>query len=293
LNSRPISTDQLAWLVTPRTSLEKLIVFLAAYLDESSDAKKETFIGVGGLLASQAHWLRFEHLWGPVDKALRERGAVYHTTDLESTGGDFKGWDHQECKGYIRKMVESIVDPYLLGCNSSVDVQAFRRIFPHDKDDAMYFLCFQSCIVQMAEWGEELGEPVAFVFDDRPDLIARASRLYTRMKSEVDWDNRSRLGTLSFSSRSLYLGLQAADLIAYEAYKLLDYSPKSGRIRGSIQSISKTGRLQGRYWDEERLIELREDVIRSRAGTVDSLLENELKEPKSSVDTQNRPVMDT
>ncbi len=65
-------------------------------------------------------------------------------------------------------------------------------------------------------------ERVGFVFDRRRDLEGRAKPMYDSLRDNPDFRQRHRLGAIAFDDRIRVKPLQAADVLAYEAYRRME-----------------------------------------------------------------------
>ena len=59
---------------------------------------------------------------------------------------------------------------------------------------------------------------MAFVCDLQQEFEAESRSIYERIQQTENWPNRRQLGSLSFGLRSEEVGLQVADLLAYETF---------------------------------------------------------------------------
>jgi hypothetical protein len=79
------------------------------------------------------------------------------------------------------------------------------------------------------------------------------------MSIRQDWDNHIRLGTISFSAKTDFVPLQAADLMVHECYKHLEnklYNPDVGE-RWPMRQI-RPQVLYARYFDQKTFRDLLE-----------------------------------
>jgi hypothetical protein len=219
-----------------------------AYVDESADEKKRYAYAVAGLIGSEERWLGLEILWQSRTADLKE---AFHMNECETFHGEFKDWDVPKKEALITDLTAIIRDSNLYGFGASVDIPMFRSVFPNEPNDALYFLCFRHVIAQMSFWGTEAGQRVAFVFDQQQQFAQRAHRLFDRLrKSPAKFG--SSLGSLAFEDRRKFVALQAADLVAYETFKIQHHAEHDvgRRLRKSLLALKRTDRFFIRHYDK-------------------------------------------
>lgn len=259
---------ELLFGILPFSTKEKLLAVLWSYFDDSSDAKAERVFGIAGYVGSEAEWCQFEKGW----KAITGE-TTFHMTDCLAGWGDYRGWSEPERIKLIRSLIDVINGVDIYGFHTGILLQDFREIFPKDGEDAPYFMCFQECFEQAAKWADNLGEDVAVVFDKNPSLEYRAHRLFNHicgLASRPGWEVMGRLASLTFSSKDKrFVPLESADIIAHTGYRLLnDLALKGESSLWWIAQMNEKRRLFGYRWDRERLLALREELIRARAEGV-------------------------
>src|SRR5260370_8309970 len=115
---------------------------LMAYLDDSSDPKRERFCGAGGVFTIDRRWKRFEITWG---KATEELRFPFRSTDCENGYGQFTGWPKPKRDSLMARLC-GIIKEYDLGAfGSAVSVPEYRRIFPLAGEHDPYLLCLGMC----------------------------------------------------------------------------------------------------------------------------------------------------
>ncbi|MGD1103217.1 MAG: DUF3800 domain-containing protein [Terriglobia bacterium] len=238
-----------------------------AFYDDSSDGKKERVFSIGGYFGETEQWGRFDSLWN------QEAGeTVFHMTDCLAGKDEFAGQSEAKRHDLIRRLIGVINEVEIFGFHSAIQISDFKEIFPQDKSDALYFLCFQECVNQAATWASELSEEVACLFDQEKQFGFRARRLFNHLKNlkkHSGWEVMRWLGTLDFESRKKFRPLQAADLVAYTGYRVLNEALlSSGADLWWVTQLNAKRRLFGKLWDRRELELLREELIESKSSGV-------------------------
>lgn len=219
---------------------------LKAYFDDSGTHEGSLVTALGGCVAQIEQWVYFEQEWRGVLE--EEHVKIFHMTDLESLRGEYEGWDEERKRRFIGRMLK-IISPW-------AKRQIASLVIAKDYDDVVppwakkipafgdkYNFCFQMCLGQTMNWVASLdppmpaGDQIAFMFEQQDRVEGVTSANYTKIKRFRDPDDK--MGAFGFGAKSRFLPLQAADFIAYEAYKHLDNLVKSsGRpLRKSLNGL--------------------------------------------------------
>lgn len=262
--------QELGGLLHSSSSRARIICVLKAYLDESGIHQGSRICAIAGFVGTQEEWERIEQLW---NSALRTEGIeAFHMAEFENHQGVYKGWSETRRQNLLASLVEILKARDISSIGSGIVTEDFwqlsvedRQWMTHGNPEIPYFLCFQHCIVEAAHQADDLhpSERVGFTFDRQDDFAAEATRLYNRMKDDLNWDNRFRLAdAVAFASKQSTAPLQVADFAAYETYKQLEnklYNPERPP-RWPIRQF-RTRPFQGRYFTKEAL----QDLIGKRA----------------------------
>ena len=227
----------------------RLLLMLTAYLDESHDVGGENSAYViAGYLAPTERW---NCLWGAWDRALAEEDIpeMHYSDCVSGNGKIFGGMTEARREAIQRRFIDIINSPQyeLVGFICGMEVKPYDALRQEIEEAGQrlpprapvsgpisdhYFLSFQSAVEMMAnfEWVAKLpdAEQIAFVFDRRGDLQGRASYLYQRLCEHPLFPAGKRLGTLAFADRKRIKPLQAADMLANEAFRYLSMAVRRG-----------------------------------------------------------------
>ncbi|MGH9740303.1 MAG: hypothetical protein ACRD4X_17205 [Candidatus Acidiferrales bacterium] len=198
---------------------------IEAYLDDSADAQMQRYCASGGFFATPEQWDAFTLAWSHLTHGLRE---TFHTTDCEG-GRDkdgrefgyaqFSSWPKDKRIALITNLVDVIQGTQLAGFGSIVPIEAYKKAFPGCADTEPYKLAIPHVLMNMASIADNWGVDVNIWFEDGGPVgfIAETFQNIKRM----NWLPSKRLKSLWFSGKEIH-ALQAADLLAREAFKHLD-----------------------------------------------------------------------
>lgn len=258
LGGRYESVREIGLVLHPYEAKIRGLVTLKAYYDDSADGKKERIFSIGGYFGKEEEWNKFDMLW------KREAGeTIFHMTDCLAGRDEFAEWPVTKRNDLVRRLIGVINEVEIFGFHSAIQVQDFKEVFPSDEPHALYFLCFQECVNQIALWASEFSEKVAFVFDEEKEFKYMAHRLFDHLKglqTQPGWEAMQWLGTLAFESRKEFRPLQAADINAYTGFRVAEL--------WWVDQLNKKQRLFGKMWDRIALTELREELVQAKAAGI-------------------------
>jgi hypothetical protein len=148
----------------------------------------------------------------------------------------------------MTQVVEVLHATELRGFASIVPVSLYREIFPNSEPDDPSLLTLRQAIMNMAYIANELQMDVQIWFE-MGNQDAAIRRVFGSIAEYKSWEPASRLRSISFDTkRSVHL--QAADLVAREAFKHID----NKGIRPIRKPVSRlSDRLAFVLWNSETL----------------------------------------
>lgn len=222
---------------------------IRAYLDDSSDPKRAKFISVGGLAAPVIRvnsvqmldgWDALEFKWLSVTHELT---APFRSTDCETGHGQFEEWSIERRSQLMRDLVSVLTGTTVRGVAIIVPVQEYRETFPDAGEYDPYYLGVTYVMAALANYGDHEGQQsVKFSFEDSDATAGKTHALYKQLKSLRNWGAAKRLGGIGFYDKRL-LALQAADLLAREAFKHFDNLETDRPMRKPLQRLLGNNRF--------------------------------------------------
>ncbi len=196
---------------------------LRAYFDDSGKESVGQFVCMAGYLAVGEMWNVFTTAW---QHAILKYGiSGIHMRDLIPLQGEYGqlGWDTQKRDEVISHFIEIIKTTQLIGFGVGVDGSAWRELRKlNEKVPNVQTFCF-SRIMRMLIDRLKAAAPRDFLslyFDTDPEFGAARLKLFDHLRGK-DPDARRYLLSLTFADTSLFTGLQAADMLAWETRKEL------------------------------------------------------------------------
>lgn len=240
----------------------KIVAVLQFKFDESYDHQ---IMSIGGWIATETEWKKLEGSWQRYIDSENELSnpdqqiTRFHATEMNCKDGEFKQWDHRKCIRFSRKLINLIekreIGAIATGCN----MEAIQKIWPKGDKKTLqrrtYVLCIKQVMVDLAHIMEEIfpGDRVLVTHDHGSwDDVALAG--YNLLVNEPDWPYGHLFA--GFGSKSgkdpSAVGLQAADMIAYEVFKGIKAKTvsKDAEMRGVMKEfMNREVPLRARWID--------------------------------------------
>jgi hypothetical protein len=232
---------------------------LHAYCDESysGDLKTTPVYVVAGFVANAEQWQLFELLWLEDMRLLNIENIGCHASKCATGAGPYRHMNAKRRKDIQHRLIVDIVAAKLYGVVAIVEMAAYHKhkgdlfaLFP--KHERQYYKphvrAVEQCVQQMCRATEKVTtEPIAFVVDQNVgNGSVKGSFRIARNHRANPW--RDRLGSFTEDSRMRAVGLQAADMLAYAAFRFAN--GKRGwqweALRSAISAnVMKSGE---KYW---------------------------------------------
>lgn len=265
---------------------------LQAYIDDSGTHLDSPYCLVAGYWGGTSQWVKFEREWGKVlrDYDVPEFHAkkYWAKDDKHERVGSYRGWDEKRHKQFLFRLLTIIgahkLYPFAHGIqreewNKQADWQ--RRAFcggsVDNAPDNPMFMALQTSVMRIIRHCHP-GVPMHFVFDSNQHTDKWAAICYGQIKAVciAAKDPLARnLGEITFADSALALPLQAADLLAYEAYQYAKWAKgdRNAKTRPSYMLALRNFRSKDDFWlfdaDRFEITKRAIDTIRKRWSTLD------------------------
>lgn len=244
---------------------------LKFFCDESYNAKVFTF---AGFMASDVEWGKLQRKWKQrVKKAGVSR---FHAANINGYTEEFAGWTPARSKDFVVPLLNIIKHRLMAGFSFAMlleDYEQYTSPIAKAKLGSPYLCCFKHCITMAAQAMNSMPPEDKFaVILDRHAEEKEARDLFYKIKDDSNVPYRHRLATCVPGGWEEYTPLQAADMIAYDTFKLLDDTHFRGKTewRKSLKALyeSKRTRLHGKYFDKECFLSIQGKIEGTEGETV-------------------------
>jgi hypothetical protein len=200
------------------------MAFFSAYFDESGK-DNSPLLTVAGYVATAKQWAEFAREW---DEALKKEGVkIFHMKDFENGYGEFtkeKGWTKERKISFQSKLIGIIKRRMNFGVYTSVDIPAYEELITgwrRTRNGTPYHFCLTVCFTNISFWQQkyERKEPIAYVIEHGAGFNHEINKAFQATFADEIRRQMFRLGSLTFETKDRAIQLQAADMLAYEAWK--------------------------------------------------------------------------
>ena len=231
-------------LHSARNPAKRYIVIFRFYCDESYDGKAANpdNFAISGFFSDQLTWEEVEDEWSAVN--LRYGVTAFHATDLNGKRRAFEGWcDDKKC-AYSAELMACInrQKQRMRAYNCGIRGDVYRTIISNVGQIKLghpWIACFKSCVAMIAKDMETLPKEDSFavVLGREQRFDAQAVQTFGEMAENPLFEYRHRLMTCTPGNPEKIIGLQVADLMAFEYYKRLWGTSNDRAMRKPLELI--------------------------------------------------------
>ena len=266
----PIPMRDWVRLTRPSGCDRSCIIVLTAYFDDSGTHADSKAVVWAGFIGPEDHWLSLDVEWRALLKKWEIRS--FHMYPCVHGRGEFQGWPIGKRDNCIYEFREVILRHQMFGLGSAASVKDWDELVVGDHkkylrspDEYCLSHCIRDAINQAKDFSPN--DKLAIVFDDRQRDGDVLNRIFDFYRQHAGSD--PEVASITFQKSGSFIGLQAADMLAYETYLYAQGAIKTGKYpeaRPHFQRFLDQGMLKGgimRRHNIERLIqsyEVRPDV---------------------------------
>lgn len=202
---------------------KKPIVVIYAYFDPSGSHDQSKILAFGGLIGFPDDWEKCTTAWMLVLQKydLKE----FHAVDCVNHTGEFADRSFAERLTILGAFIDALTEMNLMHIASVLLMDDWRALSPEDQDTlerSPWHFAFHCAIQQTIRWSRKMSvtERVGFLLDvESPAITGKALEVFRSYKESPTW--RDNLAGLAFDSSVNVWQLQAADLFAFGAYRMV------------------------------------------------------------------------
>jgi hypothetical protein len=189
-------------------------------------------MSIGGWLGEEKEWRRLELQW---EKRLNYQNANsmpnqqitrFHAANMNAYAHEFEHWSKEMSENFCAALLRILSRRSIGMISCGVDINALKAEFP-DGDEASrkeraYGFLIKNVMVDLGRLMREVrpGDQVMLVHD-HGDWDATALSVYNDMVDDKRWASRHVFHSITPLTWKQSVGLQAADLAAYETFRVL------------------------------------------------------------------------
>jgi hypothetical protein len=203
---------------------------LIAYLDEAGTHGGSSLTVLAGWVADVDRWVSFD----AASAGLLARNGLTHVhgTELMGGKGPFKGWPRDRRATLSGEIAEICLKHTLFGIVCLLDNAEYDRVYIGDNAemrkkrsalDSKYGVCFRTAISLIPRLVERAslvdGSSLKIILEDGHQNVGAAPEIFRAFNELADEPIRSLLKEVKVDQKRASYGLQAADMLAYPAWR--------------------------------------------------------------------------
>jgi hypothetical protein len=214
--------------------------------DESYD---QQIMCVGGWIGNEFEWKRLESRWQKridfenAHSRPDQQITRFHASHLNAFTYEFEHWDKDKSLNFSKRLIRLIAERGVGAIAVASNMDAIKEVFPkggESRQRSTYVLCIKQMMVDIAHIMRDhfRGDQVLLVHD-HGNWDAEALKGYKLMIDDERWEPRHLFVGLLPMTAPQSVGLQAADMIAYEVFRGVKAKTSSSdaALRGVIQEM--------------------------------------------------------
>ena len=243
------------------------------YCDESYDGDSEypNTLTISGFFSDQPTWEEVEEQWEDIN---RQYGvSAFHATDLNSGWGEYRKWCRRKRVCYSKDPLHAVNSEKkrMRAYNCGMHADEYRKIISDAgrvKLGHPWIACFKSCIAMIARDMETLPatDTLSVVVEKGSGFDADAVRILGQLAGDPGFAYRHRLTTCAPSKPECIVGLQAADLMAYEYFKRLKDRARQAEMRPPLSLIREHNAYEEGFFGEATLRRMKNGIESAECG---------------------------
>jgi hypothetical protein len=204
---------------------DRLVLALHAYFDDSGTHAESEVVTVAGYISSAEQWKVFEQEWG---SALNEWGLeFFHMSKFANKAPGYADWTDQDRRFRFARLVGVMNRHVIASVGIAIPKRAFDQIFPKKAKrfvGGAYGLAATACFLEVARVLEPdyPSARIAYVFEAGTRGSGEISKVFNWNFDDREQRSKMKLLSITFEGKE-FLPLQAADILAYELYRLVPH----------------------------------------------------------------------
>ena len=247
------------------------------YCDESYDgnARQPDVLNISGFFSDSDTWEEVEEQWGKVNDKYGVQ--CFHAVALNHRNEEYQGWSKSKRDEYSGELLAiiSAQKHRLVAYNCGMRADAYRRIINEEgqrKLGVPWFACFKSCIAMIAKHMETLPDSDGFsvIVERGSGFDVMAVEFVEKLANNPNFAYRHRLKTCIPAKPTDAIGLQLADLMAYEYFRNLRDKPVKKRF--PMSRVRDSSNYAEGYFGEETFMKMKSGIEAAPCGPDDLVI---------------------
>jgi len=245
-------------------------VLFRFYCDESYDGNPQNpnILTISGFFSDQPTWDKVEKNWNEINH--RYGVSCFHATDLNCLKKEYNKWSRKKGDCYSAELLKSIncQKKKMVAYNCGMSGDEYRKIINDDgrrKLGDPWIACFKSCLAMIAKDMEISILPSDYRFsvvvEKGSGFETKATDIFENLLvKNQKFEYRDRLiPNISVESKKV-VGLQVADLMAYEYFKRIKDKEKKIKKRIPLELIQEHNQYREGFFGGETFMDMKDRI---------------------------------
>jgi hypothetical protein len=199
------------------------MLILPAYFDETghSQDKQTKFLGIAGCVCEVGIWQKVERKWKQMLDS--ESLPYFHMKEFAHSRGVFQKWkgkaNEPKRREVYNRLWQIILEDPIIPVGCFVSFKDYSQYFQEAYNEPFsepYYLCYLQCLKYIAQFRHfKITSQILPVFDDKKGIQGESHKIYDILLHRFN----NKVAKPYFGDMRQLIGLQIADIIAYESKK--------------------------------------------------------------------------
>ena len=240
--------------------------------DESHEGKQGSeCYTISGFSSNCPTWEEVEERWQGINRSY----AVprFHAQHLNRRDTEYDGWSKRKADSYSAELLKVVNEQgkRMRAYNCGMHCDAYRAVVSENgraKLGHPWMVCFNSCVAMIAKDMETLppDDVIEIVVERGGGFDDEAVETFERMKVNPRFPYRHRLKSCTPMTPEQRVGLQVADLMAYEYFKRLNNRVRDSRMRPPYDLIRRHNSFEEGFFGSVTLTALNAGIESTACG---------------------------
>jgi hypothetical protein len=240
--------------------------------DESHEGKQGSeCYTVSGFFSNLPTWDEVEDRW---DEINRNYGVPrFHAQHLNRRDIEYDGWCKCRADSYSAELLKVVNEQgkRMRAYNCGMHCDAYKTVVSEEGREKLghpWMVCFNSCVAMIAKDMETLppDDVVEIIVERGGGFDDEAVESFGRMNVNARFPYRHRLKSCTPTTPEKRIGLQVADLMAYEYFKRLNNRVRDSRMRPPYDLIRQHNGFEEGFLGSVTLTALNDAIENTPCG---------------------------
>lgn len=241
--------------------------------DESHEGRQcSECCTISGFFSDHLTWKEVEERFAEINH--RYHVQRFHAQPLNRRSGEYTGWSKNAADSYSAELLQVVNEQgkRMRAYNCGMRCDEYKTVVSESGRGKLghpWMVCFNSCVAMIAKDMETLpaGDVFEVIVECGSGFDEKAVETFERLKVNPRFPYRHRLEFCTPMTPGQCVGLQVADLMAYEYFKRLNSRSNDSRMRPPYDLIRRNNAFEEGFFGSRTLTALSEGIENAVCGS--------------------------